>query len=181
MLAYSQAVTDLELLRKMKPDGEYERHIFTTMFDLYALPNDFPDYEAAKALGEPYKRVAALETAFAKAINDERFIPYIQLHEFEALLFCGIEHLAKRYPGCEGRCEQLRKDLEKVGNPELINNSPKTAPSKRIIKAIEGDKKRHYNYNKPVTGKEVTKSVGIDGLRTQCKHFDEWIKKLINC
>lgn len=181
MLAYSQAVTDLELLRKMKPDGEYERHIFTTMFDLYALPNDFPDYEAAKALGEPYKRVAALETAFAKAINDERFIPYIQLHEFEALLFCGIEHLARRYPGCEGRCEQLRKDLEKAGNPELINNSPKTAPSKRIIKAIEGDKKRHYNYNKPVTGKEVTKSVGIDGLRTQCKHFDEWIKKLINC
>ena len=124
MLAYSQAVTDLELLRKMKPDGEYERHIFTTMFDLYALPNEFPDYEAAKALGEPYKRVAALETAFAKAINDERFIPYIQLHEFEALLFCGIEHLAKRYPGCEGRCEQLRKDLENAGNPELINNSP---------------------------------------------------------
>lgn len=123
-MAYSQAVTDLELLRKMKPDGEYERHIFTTMFDLYALPNDFPDYEAAKALGEPYKRVAGLETAFAKAINDERFIPYIQLHEFEALLFCGIEHLAKRYPGCEGRCEQLRKDLEKAGNPELINNSP---------------------------------------------------------
>jgi hypothetical protein len=35
MLAYSQAVTDLELLRKMKLDGEYERHIFTTMFDLY--------------------------------------------------------------------------------------------------------------------------------------------------
>ena len=124
MLAYSQAVTDLELLRKMKPDGEYERHIFTTMFDLYALPNDFPDYEAAKALGEPYKRVAALETAFAKAINDERFIPYIQLHEFEALLFCGIEHLAKRYPGCEGRCEQIIKYLEKAGNPELINNSP---------------------------------------------------------
>ena len=124
MLAYSQAVTDLELLRKMKPDGEYERHIFTTMFDLYALPNDFPDYEAAKALGEPYKRVAALETAFAKAINDERFIPYIQLHEFEALLFCGIEHLAKRYPGCEGRCEQLIKDLKKAGNPELSNNSP---------------------------------------------------------
>lgn len=46
MLAYSQAVTDLELLRKMKLDGEYERHIFTTMFDLYALPDDFPGYEA---------------------------------------------------------------------------------------------------------------------------------------
>lgn len=124
----------------MKMDGEYERHVFTTMFDLYALPDDFPGYEAAKAIGEPYARVAALETAFAEAINDSRFIPYIQLHEFEALLFCGIDYLAKRYPGCEKRCEQLKKDLEKTSNPELINNSPETAPSKRIIKAIEGDK-----------------------------------------
>lgn len=180
MLAYSQAVTDLELLRKMKPDGEYERHIFTTMFDLYALPDDFPSYEAAQALSEPYERVAALETAFAEAINDGRFIPYIQLHEFEALLFCGIEHLARRYPGCEKRCEQLKEDLKKAGNPELINNSPETAPSKRIIQAIEGSKKQHYNYNKPATGKDVTKSVGIDELRAQCKHFNEWIEKLIN-
>lgn len=44
MLSYAQAVTDLELLRKMKMDGEYERHVFTTMFDLYALPDDFPGY-----------------------------------------------------------------------------------------------------------------------------------------
>ena len=66
MLSYAQAVTDLELLRKMKMDGEYERHVFTTMFDLYALPDDFPGYEAAKAIGEPYARVAALETAFQR-------------------------------------------------------------------------------------------------------------------
>ena len=181
MLAYGHAVTDLELLQKMKVDGEYERHIFTTMFDLYALPDDFPGYEAARTLANPYERVDALETAFAEAINDERFIPYIQLHEFEALLFCGIEHLAKHYPGCEKRCGQLKKDLEKTGNPELINNSPETAPSKRIIKAIEGDKKTHYNYNKPATGKNVAKSIGIDVLRTQCRHFDEWIEKLISC
>lgn len=160
MLSYSQAVTDLELLRKMKVDGEYERHVFTTMFDLYALPDDFPGYEAAQAIAEPYARVASLETAFAEAINDGRFIPYIQLHEFEALLFCGIDYLTKRYPGCEKRCEQLKKDLEKTGNPELINNSPETAPSKRIIKAIEGDHKQHYNYNKPATGKDVTSMNG---------------------
>ncbi|WP_165156814.1 DUF4276 family protein [Parabacteroides sp. ZJ-118] len=180
MLTYTQAETDLEISRKTELDGEYERHIFTTMFDLYALPNDFPGFEEAEDLGDPYERVALLETAFAEAINDGRFIPYIQLHEFEALLFCGIEHLAKRYPRCEKRCERLRKDLERTGNPELINNSRETAPSKRIIKVIEGDKKQYYNYNKPATGKEVTKSVGIDALRVQCKHFNEWIEKLIN-
>ena len=181
MLAYNQAVKDLKLLRETNPDGEYERHIFTTMFDLYALPNDFPGYEVAQNMGEPYTRVAVLEKAFAEAINDKRFIPYIQLHEFEALLFCGIEHLVKLYPGCEKRCEQLKKDLKKVGNPEFINNGLETAPSKRIIKAIEGNKKQYYRYNKPATGKDVTSSVGIDKLRAKCKHFDEWIEELISC
>lgn len=98
MLSYAHAVTDLELLRKMKVDGEYERHVFTTMFDLYALPDDFPGYETAKAIGEPYVRVAALETAFAEAINDGRFIPYIQLHEFEALLFAALTILQSVIP-----------------------------------------------------------------------------------
>ncbi len=181
MLTYSHASTDLSLLQLTKKDGEYERHIFTTMFDLYALPDDFPGFATSKMISDPYARVSSLETNFASAIHDERFIPYIQLHEFEALLFCGIKHIATLYPGCEKHCEQLTKDLQKIGNPELINNSPKSAPSKRIIKAIEGNKKTHYNYNKPATGKYVTKNIGIDELRTKCKHFNEWIEELINC
>ena len=44
-----------------------------------------------------------------------------------------------------------------------------------------GDKKQHYNYNKPATGKDVTKSVGMDELRARCSHFNEWIEKLIDC
>ena len=178
MVSYSKAVKDLNLLR-MNKDGNFERHVFTTMFDLYALPDDFPGYEEARVISDPYIRVTSLERAFAEAINDVRFIPYIQLHEFEALLFCGIDYLVKRYPLCVKRCEHLRKDLEKANNPELINNGPQTAPSKRIIKAIEGDGQKIYNYNKPVTGKEVTKSIGIDQLRIQCRHFNDWVEKLI--
>lgn len=181
MLSYSHALTDLKLLRETKLDGDYERHIFTTMFDLYALPDDFPGFEASKKIGDPYSRVCCLEKCFAEAINDNRFIPYIQLHEFEALLFCGVEYIIKLYPGREVQCERLVQDLQKVGNPELINNSPQTAPSKRIIRAVEGDKKVHYNYDKPKTGKFVTKNIGIDKLRSRCKHFDEWVGKLISC
>ncbi|MBD8002388.1 DUF4276 family protein [Phocaeicola faecium] len=181
MLSYNHAVTDIGLLRQTKKDDEYARHIFTTMFDLYALPNDFPGYAVAQRIGNPYARVNSLETDFAKDINDERFIPYIQLHEFESLLFCGIAHIARYYPGCDKRCKQLEKALlDAGGNPELINNGPSTAPSKRIIKAIEGDKKTHYNYNKPVTGKNVTKQIGVETLRAECRHFNEWIEKLIN-
>lgn len=180
MLAYNQVVTDLNLLQKTKVDGDYESHIFTTMFDLYALPSDFPGFEKNKMVADPYVKVFNLEKDFADAINDNRFIPYIQLHEFEALLFCGIEYIASLYPDCKKRCEQLTHDLQEIGNPELINNSPETAPSKRIIKAIEGDKKIHYSYNKPKTGKFVTKNIGIDELRLKCKHFNEWVTKLMS-
>ena len=50
MLTYNHALTDLNLLQQTKIDGNYERHIFTTMFDLYALPDDFPGFEKNKAL-----------------------------------------------------------------------------------------------------------------------------------
>ena len=180
MLKYKHAKTDVNLLRLTKQDNDYERHIFTTMFDLYALPDDFPGFSEASTIHDPYVRVKALEKSFLGAIGEKRFIPYIQLHEFEALLFCGISHLAKLYPGCEKRCEQLTKDLQIFGNPELIDNGPTTAPSKRIIKAIEGDRKTHYNYNKPTTGKSVTKEIGIDELRVKCPHFNEWIEALLN-
>ena len=81
--------------------------------------------------------------------------------------------------GCEYETETLQEGTEVP--KDIFNNSPETAPSKRIIKAIEGDKKQHYNYNKPATGKDVTKSVGMDELRARCSHFNEWIEKLIDC
>ncbi len=177
MLTYKHAETDINLLRQTKQDNDYESHLFTTMFDLYSLPNDFPGFAKASTIHDPYVRVKALEKSFSDAVGEKRFLQYLQLHEFEALLFCGINHLSKLYPGCEKGCEKLIKELQKVGNPELIDNGPTTAPSKRIIKAIEGNKK--YKYNKPTTGKSVTKQIGIEELRTKCPHFNEWINKLL--
>lgn len=62
------------------------------------------------------------------------------------------------------------------GNPELIDNSPETAPSKRIIKAIEGE--RRYHYNKPRSGSDAAAAIGISELIRQCRHFGNWIAKL---
>ena len=179
VLSYSHAKTDIDLLLRAHKDEGSVRHIFTTMFDLYALPNDFPGYEKSKTISDPYSQVQQLEESFAEAINDRRFIPYIQLHEFEALLFCGIEYIMSLYPDSKSQCQQLYRTLSDIGNPELINNRPETAPSKRIIKAVEGDKKTRYSYNKPTTGKIVTGKIGVDVLRSKCKHFDEWIENLI--
>lgn len=83
------------------------------------------------------------------------------------------------YKGCETSIEKLKLDLSKVDNPELINDNPATAPSKRIIKAIEGEKKTRYNYDKPKAGKFEAQKVGMETLRSQCPHFNEWVEKLM--
>ena len=75
---------------------------FTTMIDLYAIHVDFPGLGEADRLKHlPYKRVEALEQAFATDIGDERFIPYIQLHEYEAYLFCDLARFSYFYKNSE--------------------------------------------------------------------------------
>ena len=56
-------------------------------------------------------------------------------------------------------------------NPEEINNSSETAPSKRLIKAIPG-------YNKIVYGNIIAEQIGLQTIRDKCPLFNEWIKQL---
>lgn len=181
LVTYKHAFNDLSIMIDSNIDGEYERHFFTTMFDLYALPDDFPGYDESHKILDRYDRVAAFEKAFFEAIGTERFVPYIQLHEYEALVFCGLDYLGDMYKGCDKNIDKLKSELALIGNPELVNDNPNTAPSKRIIKAIEGNKKTSYSYDKPKAGKYVAQKVGIEELRAQCQHFNQWIEKLINC
>lgn len=175
MLSYTQAKNDLIIWIKQVANNKNEAHYFTTMFDLYALPDEFPGCKDVTAQTDKYQRVQTIEEAFAQAIHHDHFIPYIQLHEFEALVFCGLDKLLEDYPKCNKEVNELKKVLDSYnGNPEEINNSPRTAPSKRITQAMNGK----YNYNKPKSGTTVTKAIGIDNLRSQCKHFNEWIKRL---
>ena len=175
MISYEQAKTDLSLWIKQHSKKTYEMHYFTTMFDLYALPNDFPSYEDANKKRDCYDSVQLLEEEFGKNINFDRFIPYIQLHEFEALVFCGLEHLLEDYPDMTKEIEKLNKVVDEyAGNTEKINNSPVTAPSKRIIKAFESK----HHYNKPKSGEFVTGKIGIVELKERCSHFKKWVEKL---
>ena len=83
-----------------------EKHCFTTMFDFYALSTDFPSY--GLEMQNPYQKVNALEDAFGENVNAQNFIPYIQLHEFEALLFADLDELAIYY---EKNVAELKKSL----------------------------------------------------------------------
>ncbi len=143
------------------------------MFDLYALPDDFPAYEESKAIRDPYERIRVLEEAFKKNIENERFIPYIQLHEFEALVLANPANLEAEYfehkEAIKGRLQNV---LDEVGgNTELINDNPTTAPSKRILKVI-------HEYDKVNVGASIAGINGIDFLKKKCHHFSEWLDKL---
>ena len=81
LTTYAKARNDITLWLKQDRNSDVR---FTTMFDLYGLPPDFPGYKTA-ANDDPHRRVEALENALKSDIGDERFIPYIQLHEFETL------------------------------------------------------------------------------------------------
>lgn len=142
----------------------------STMIDLYGLPKDFPGYGKARNIKDPYKRVEILEAALAKDIDDSRFIPYIQLHEFEALIFADPSKLEIDYLGHEEGIKDLVA-LSKKHKPEEINDNPETAPSKRIKQAVP-------TYDKCFSAASTTKEIGLDVMRSKCKHFDEWLTKL---
>ena len=143
---------------------------FTTMFDLYALPNDFPGYQHSLQEQDAYRQVEQLEIELARDINDRRFIPYIQLHEFEALILAQPSALDWEYLEHESAIQNL---VNMVGtqNPELINQGHETAPSKRILKEIP-------EYDKVTSGVSVAECIGLDTLRQKCAHFDQWLTKL---
>ena len=107
---------------------------FTTMFDVYGLPTNFPGYKDAKQTADPYGRVEVLENALAADISDRRFIPHFQLHEFEALLLSDPQKLDSQFDNSTG-IRRLVDMVARFDSPELINDGKTTAPSKRIIGA----------------------------------------------
>ncbi len=144
---------------------------FTTMFDLFHLPDYFPGFQESKSL-QPYDRISRLETELAKKIDHPRgqFIPYIQLHEFEALLFSEPEIFEYAYPGLtNSEIKRLIAIANKCGNPELIDND--SPPSYRIKDVIR-------RYDKVLAGSIMCLQMNLDTIRKQCRHFSEWIGKL---
>lgn len=170
IISYDRAKKDI--LTWLKEDHNTDAR-FTTMFDLYGLPTDFPGMIEAEKITDPYQKVKFLESSFSKDINDNRFIPYIQLYEFETLILSEPAKLEIEYFDHKHSIEELKKNVSKIGNPELINDGPETSPSKRIIKLIP-----EYEYNKASSGATVAGKIGVNTLKAKCQHFSNWISKL---
>ncbi|MGL4463694.1 MAG: DUF4276 family protein [Planctomycetia bacterium] len=147
---------------------------FTTMIDLYSLYSDIPGREEADRFkNDPVRRVESMEASFALDVGDRRFIPYIQLHEYETYLFADVSQLSFFYDKADDRIARLQAIADAHATPELIDDGPTTAPSKRIIQEFPD-----YADAKPTVGPQVAELIGLPAIRAKCPHFDAWVAKL---
>mgnify|MGYP006275646737 CR=1 FL=1 len=146
--------------------------LLTTLCDLYGLPDDFPGWAAQRGIQAAAERCSRLEQAFKTEIGDWRFVPYLQCHEFEALVLAALDGLADLYDAGDqlAGLAELRSEIAGMA-PEEINDSPETAPSKRLLRRVPG-------YRKTEHGPDVIEWVGLERVRVQCPRFDAWITAL---
>lgn len=168
-----------EIKSQIKMDHKEDSY-FTTMVDYYGLPKEFPGYPATGTVVAPRVAVQGIETQFGSDIASifrslnvaGHFVPNVMCHEFESLIFSDLSQLSFWYPNHENGIASLSSQLAQAGNdPELLNSSKQTAPSKRILAQIG-------EYDKVTAGALVAMSIGLPVLRQRCSHFDAWISRL---
>lgn len=142
----------------------------TTMLDFYAFPKDFPDIDRIKSSNpNSFQQAIALEEALQSNIQPPNFIANFMIHEFEGILFSKPAIFDTYFENTSSK--NLAAVIAGFESPEHINDDPRTAPSKRILK--------HYpKYQKVVDGTILALDIGLDTIRSKCPHFKSWIEKL---
>lgn len=153
----------------------------SVLIDYYGLPPDFPGKLESKSeiilpdVAEAFS--ASFENALRNDIGENsirRFIPYVQMHEFEALLFSDPTRFATGIsrPDLHVKFQGIRNGY---ASPEHINDDPNTAPSKQVIDVLPG-----YERQKPLLGVLAALEIGLPKIRRECPLFDAWLAKLEN-
>jgi len=144
--------------------------VVTTFFDFFRLPSNIPEKEAWESISDHFLKAEAIENAISRDINDSRFSPYLQMHEFEALLFSSNVGFGKFWSNDVASCTQ--KIIDAFNTPEEINTSPSGAPSKRLQAIIP-------NYDKVLYGNCIALEIGISTIMSKCPRFSMWVQSII--
>ena len=151
----------------------------TTFIDYYGIYSkyDFPRWETAEKKTDKNLRMDILENGMSVSIDKDlryRFIPYLQLHEFEGLLFNDKSIFFEQIPKAElVGIKELDATFNEYENPEMINNNRETSPSHRLARIILG-------YNKIVYGNILAEAIGLERIREKSPRFNKWISKIEN-
>ena len=149
--------------------------IVSTFVDYYGI-KEWPGQDSILPNSEPEQIAATMNTAAKTEICQEydhltptqRFIPFIAVHEFETLLFSDTKALADVLGVAQ---TTIDADISRFSTPEHINNSPLTAPSKRL--------ERWYpQYGKTTTGIAIAKTIPVDTMRAKCPLFNQWLSEI---
>ena len=165
-----------DILRYLKQDAGC---IVSTMVDFYGLPQSGPWPGRKNANNALYpEKAQTVEKALLAEVcldmgtkfNPGRFIPYVMMHEFEAMLFsdCAAFSRGIARPTLAGQFQAIRKAF---ASPEEIDDSPLTAPSKRVEKLVPG-------YSKPLLGTLAVIEICLEAIRRECPHFGCWLDRL---
>ena len=142
--------------------------LITTFLDFFRLPTDFPGYTLDAGMIDRIEDTIRMDCG--DVVAPEYFLPYIQKHEFETLLFANCSGFAGIV---DEKQQQKILDIvqdKKFSTPEDINGGQETAPSKRLLSI--------FNYRKVLDSALVLKDVNIDTLRSRCPRFELWVSKL---
>lgn len=161
---YKKIKNELTILCK-----SHSNEFITTMFDYYAMPSNTPGIDNQDA--DILKQIESIEATINADINMRNFSFHFMLHEFEGILFSNPTSF--NLITDENTVEKVKTIRDEFPTPEHINNSPETAPSKRLEQLIPG-------YAKVRNGTILSKDMGIDIIVKECPHFRDWIKQITN-
>ncbi len=171
---FSRAQRDIGMHLKQRPNT-----YVTTFIDFYGT-KEWPGLNSVRSGATPAEIAQTINEAtktevvslFADRRADTRFIPYVAVHEFEAMLFSDIDLLSARLNVNRKKVEQV---LMEYGEPEAVNNNPETAPSKRLDAwSVNG------KFPKTTTGIVIARQIGIPTIREKCSLFDNWLTTIEN-
>lgn len=172
-VSYARLKRDALLYLKSDP-GSY----CTTLVDYYGLGNGFPGKARIGEREAPAEKQRRLEEAIREDVREAlgkrhdvtHFIPYVQMYEFEGLLFSDPARMAAGI-GVRELEPALRAIRAAFSTPEHINDSSLTAPSKRILGLYPG-------YSKEFQGNLAALEIGLGTIRAACPLFDAWVARL---
>lgn len=140
----------------------------TTLVDYYGVKNI--NGGTKKQLQQAILNEA--QTLSTRNLEDYRVRPYVQMHEFEALLFSDISKFERLGDSWNNESQtRLQRICDDFKTPEEINDSAQTAPSKRLGAIFPG-------YKKFADGPLIAEDIGLDTIRSKCPLFNEWIGEL---